>query len=86
RGAKMKKKLEIDPLHADTVRMIFRLTLEGDGMSGPMGVKVIVNHLNGNRIFTRNGGRWGIGQLHRVLTRRTYIGEHQFNKRSQKVR
>ncbi|MGQ3673983.1 recombinase family protein [Xanthobacter sp. TB0139] len=84
RGAKMKKKLEIDPLHADTVRMIYRLALEGDGMSGPMGIKAIVNHLNGNHIYTRNGGRWGIGQLHRVLTRRTYIGEHQFNKRSKK--
>ncbi len=84
RGAKMKKKLEIDPLHADTVRMIYRLAMEGDGMSGPMGVKAIVNHLNGNHIYTRNGGRWGIGQLHRVLTRRTYIGEHQFNKRSKK--
>ena len=82
RGSKMKKKLEIDPLHADTVRMIFRLASEGDGTSGPMGVKAIVNHLNRNRIFTRNGGRWGIGQLHRILTRRTYIGEHQFNKRS----
>lgn len=41
RGAKVKKKLEIDPLHA-----------------------------------------WGIGQLHRVLTRRTYVGEHHFNSRS----
>ncbi len=50
-------------------------------MSGPMGVKAIVNHLNGNHIYTRNGGRWGIGQLHRVLTRRTYMGEHQCNKR-----
>jgi len=82
RGSKIKKKLEIDPLHADTVRMIFRLALEGDGASGPMGVKAIVNHLNKNRMFTRSGGRWGIGQLHRILTRRTYIGEHQFNKRS----
>ena len=82
RGAKMKKKLEIDPLHADTVRLIFRLALEGDGASGPMGVKAIVNHLNKNHIMTRNGERWGIGQLHRILTRRTYIGEHQFNTRS----
>lgn len=81
RGSKMKKKLEVDPLHADTVRMIFRLASEGDGTSGPMGVKAIVNHLNKNCIFTRNGGRWGIGQLHRVLTRRTYIGEHKFNRR-----
>ena len=84
RGTKMKKKLEIDPLHADTVRLIFRLASEGDGTSGPMGVKNIVSYLNRNRMFTRSGGRWGMGQLHRVLTRRTYIGEHRFNRRSKK--
>ncbi len=82
RGAKVKKKLEIDPLHADTVRLAFKLALEGDGTSGPMGVKAIVKHLNGRRIFTRDGGRWGVGQLHRLLTRPTYIGRHEFNKRS----
>jgi site-specific DNA recombinase len=48
RGAKVKKKLEIDPLHADTVRLIYRLALDGDGGSGPMGVKAIVSHLNRN--------------------------------------
>ncbi len=32
RGAKVKKKPEIDPLHADTVRLAFRLALEGDGV------------------------------------------------------
>jgi hypothetical protein len=31
RGAKIRKVLEIDPLHADTVRLMFRLPLEGDG-------------------------------------------------------
>jgi site-specific DNA recombinase len=31
RGAKIKKKLEIDPIHADTVRLIYRLALTGDG-------------------------------------------------------
>ena len=61
RGAKVKKKLEIDPLHADTVRLIYRLALEGDGTSGQMGVKNITAHLNRQRIFTRDGGRWGIG-------------------------
>ncbi len=82
RGAKVKKKLEIDPLHADTVRLIYRLALEGDGTTGQMGVKNIVSYLNSRRIFTRDGGRWGIGQVHRILTRRTYMGEHEFNKRS----
>jgi hypothetical protein len=82
RGAKVKKKLEIDPLHADTVRLIYRLALEGDGASGPVGVKNIASYLNARRIFTRDGGRWGIGQVHRILTRPTYIGRHEFNKRS----
>ena len=82
RGAKVKKKLEIDPLHADTVRLIYRLALQGDGANGQMGVKNIVSYLNRNRRFTRDGGRWGIGQVHRILTRRTYMGEHEFNKRS----
>jgi site-specific DNA recombinase len=84
RGAKVKKKLEVDPLHADTIRLIYRLALEGEGDTGQMGVKAIVKYLNGKGIFTRDGGRWGIGQVHRVLTRRTYIGEHRFNRRSNK--
>src|SRR3546814_2323889 len=65
-----------------TVRLIYRLALEGDGTTGQMGVKKIVSHLNSRRIFTRDGGRWGIGQVHRILIRRTYMGEHEFNKRS----
>jgi len=82
RGAKVKKKLEIDPLHADTVRLIYRLALEGDGTNGPMGVKNIAAYLNQHRIFTRDGGRWGIGQVHCILTRTTYVGRHEFNKRA----
>jgi hypothetical protein len=82
RGAKVKKKLEIDPLHAETVRLIYRLALHGDGVKGQMGVKNIVSHLNRNRIFTRDGGRWGAGQVHRILTRRTCMGEHEFNTRA----
>lgn len=86
RGSKIKKKLEIDPLHADTVRLIYRLFLEGDGTSGAMGVKAIATYLNERRIFTRDGGRWGLAQVHAILTRTTYIGEHRFNTRSHKDR
>lgn len=86
RGSKIKKKLEIDPLHADTVRMIYRLFLEGDGTSGAMGVKAIATYLNERRFFTRDGGRWGLAQIHAILTRTTYIGEHRFNTRSHKNR
>ncbi len=86
RRSKTKKKLEIDPLHAETVRLIYRLFLEGDGVKGPMGVKAITCHLNERRIFTRDGGRWGLASIHQILTRTTYIGEHKFNKRSFKSR
>lgn len=79
RGARAKKKLEIDPLHADTVRLIFRLANEGAG-DGPLGIKAIVNHLNERRIYTRSGSRWGIGAVHQILTRRTYLGEHCLNR------
>jgi site-specific DNA recombinase len=82
RGAKVKKTLEIDPLHADTVRLAFRLALAGDGTSGLMGVKAIAKHLNERKLYTRAGGRWGVGAVHRMLTRPTYIGRHEFNKRT----
>jgi site-specific DNA recombinase len=86
RGSKIKKKLEIDPLHAETVRLIYRLFLEGDGISGPKGVKAIATYLNERRMFTRDGGKWGLAQIHAILTRTTYIGEHRFNTRSFKNR
>jgi site-specific DNA recombinase len=59
------------------VRLIFRLAREGDGTSGPMGVKSITNHLNAAGICTRDGGRWGIDAVYKVLTRTTYIGRHR---------
>ncbi len=69
-------------MHAGTVRLIYRLALEGDGTSCSMGVKNIVACLNQRRILTRGGGRWGIGRVHRILTRTTYVGRHDFNKRA----
>ncbi|MGD9846288.1 MAG: recombinase family protein [Hyphomicrobiales bacterium] len=86
RGAKIKKKLEIDPIHADTVRLIYRLALKGDGDSGPMGIKSITNHLNARNIRTRDGGKFGIASVHQILTRTTYIGQHRFNTRDHKTR
>src|SRR6266705_1298257 len=85
-GNRTKKTLEIDPIQAETVRPIFHLAREGDGVSGPMGVKKITKHLNVAGIRTRDGGRWGIGAVHKVLTRTTYIGRHRFNARFWKTR
>jgi site-specific DNA recombinase len=85
-GHRTKKTLEIDPIQAETVRLIFRLAREGNGSSGPMGVKSIAKHLNEAGIRTRDGGRWGVGSVHKVLTRTTYIGRHRFNTKYWKTR
>lgn len=84
RGAKTKKKLAIDPVEAETVRLIFKLIKEGDGESGPMGVKAAACWLNERGYRTRRGARWGIGPLHNLITNSTYKGEHRFNRRSAK--
>jgi site-specific DNA recombinase len=85
-GHRIKKILEIDSIQAETVRLIFRLAREGDGSSGPMGVKSITKHLNAAGVRTRDGGRWGIGAVHKVLTRTAYIGRHRFNAKFWKTR
>jgi site-specific DNA recombinase len=75
------------PLDARKVRrLIFRLAREGSGSSGPMGVKSIVTHLNAIGIRTRDGRRWGVDAVHKVLTRTTYIGRHRFNTKFWKTR
>jgi site-specific DNA recombinase len=86
RGHRVKKTLEIDPFQAETVRLIFRLAWEGNGTSGAMGVKSIAKHLNAAGIRTRDGGRWGIDAVHKVLTRTTYVGRHRFNTKFWKTR
>ncbi|WP_371929912.1 recombinase family protein [Bradyrhizobium sp. CCGUVB1N3] len=85
-GHRTKKTLEIDPIQAETVRLIYRLAREGNGASGSMGVKSIAKHLNESGIRTRDGGRWGVDAVHKVLTRTTYIGRHRFNTKFWKTR
>jgi DNA invertase Pin-like site-specific DNA recombinase len=86
RGHRTKKTLEIDPVQAETVRLIFCLAREGNGSSGPMGIKSIATHLNAIGIRTRDGGKWGLEAVHKVLTRTTYIGRHRFNTKFWKTR
>jgi site-specific DNA recombinase len=86
RGAKTKKRLAIDAVEAEIVRLIFRLFREGDGSSGPMGVKSVTSWLNAHGHRTRNGARRGTGQLHKILTGTSYKGEHRFNRKVWKTR
>ncbi|RVH60113.1 recombinase family protein [Sinorhizobium meliloti] len=86
RGAKTKKRLAIDPVEAEAVRLMFRLVTEGDGGSGPLGIKAATSLLNERGHRTRGGARWGIGQLHKLLTSPTYKGEYRFNRKVWKTK
>lgn len=85
RGHRTKKRLIIDPVEAETVRLIFKLYLEGDGASGPLGVKEVAKALNARGIRTRLGARFGVGPVHLILTNPLYVGEWRFNRRHAKT-
>src|SRR5215469_1346966 len=46
----------------------------------------ITKHLNAAGIRPRDGGRWGLGAVHKVLTRTTYMGRDRFNTKLWKTR
>ena len=77
RGKTIKKKLEPKADEDETVRQIFRLYSMGDGSSGPLGVKKVTAWLNEHGYRTRGGARWGIGQIHKILTDPVYKGDYQ---------
>jgi site-specific DNA recombinase len=82
RGATAKKRPAILETEAVVVRQIYDLAI---GRHGPtLGVKAIVNRLNGEGITFR-GKPFHISSVHRILTSRTYIGEHVFNRRCAKT-
>lgn len=85
RGTRVKKRLVIDPVEAETVRLIFRLYRHGDDRSGPLGVKAITCHLNERGHRTRAGARFGVATIHGILTNRVYVGEWVFNRRCSKT-
>lgn len=81
KGDSIKKKLAVEPKEAETVKEIFRLFQHGDGTSGPMGIRNIVNHLNTKGVNYRRGGKFYASLVYTVLTCTTYKGVHYFNKR-----
>jgi DNA invertase Pin-like site-specific DNA recombinase len=85
RGHRTKKRLVIDPVEAETVRLIFKLYLEGEAATGPMGVEEVVKTLNARGIRTRLGARFGVGPVHKILTNPIYVGEWRFNRREAKT-
>ena len=86
RGTKVKKKLDVDPVEAETVRLIFKLYLHGDDASGALGVKEVVKWLNARGYRTRRGQTFGVGSIHKLLTNTVYIGCWRYNQTSSKTR
>ena len=72
-GEEGKEKLAVDPNEAEDVRLIFTLYLDGDGKTGPMGVKKVAQWMNSHS-HSRRGRNWTTGQLHRLLTDAVYVG------------
>jgi len=85
RGDKVKRRLEIDTSEAETVRMIYRLHLEGTG-AGQLGIKAIAHHLNHAGLRYREGRRFSTGLVYALLTRETYTGHHWFNQTDSRSR
>jgi site-specific DNA recombinase len=86
RGTKVKKRLDVDPVEAECVRLICKLYLYGDGTSGALGVKEVVKWLNRNGYRTRRGETFGVATVHKILTNTVYIGEWRFNVTSSRTR
>ena len=85
RGTKIKKKLDVDPVEAETIRLLFKLYLHGDGNSGALGVKEVVKWLNANGYRSRRGNTFGVGSVHKILRNTVYIGQWKFNRTSSKT-
>jgi site-specific DNA recombinase len=86
RGTKVKKKLDINPVEAECVRLIYKLYLYGDGSSGALGVKEVTKWLNRKGYRTRRGETFGVASVHKILTNTVYIGEWRFNVASSRTR
>ena len=86
RGARVKKRLEIDPVEAEQVQFIFKLVVGGHDGSPPMGTKAVATWLNERGYRTRKGGMWGNGTIHQLLTNPVYGGRWRFNHVDSKTR
>ena len=72
RGSKIKKKLDVDPVEAELVRLIFKLYTEGDQRTGALGIKETTKWLNERGYRTRRGATFGIGPVHGILKNACY--------------
>ncbi|WP_371420442.1 recombinase family protein, partial [Tardiphaga sp.] len=84
-GNKQKKKLAVEPVESEVVKLAFNLALSGDGTTGPLGTKKISMWLNERGYRTRKGSLFGTGTVHELLTREAYTGSRRFNEFDRKI-
>ncbi|MEL6996539.1 MAG: recombinase family protein, partial [Pseudomonadota bacterium] len=86
RGTKEKKKLKICDHEAEIVRLIFRLYTQGNGKSGPMGLRKLVGHINDQGYTNRQGRAFRVQYVGAILRNSAYIGQHWFNRTDTKTK
>ena len=86
RGSKIKKKLDIDPVEAELVRLIFQLYAEGNEETAALGIKSTVKWLNERGYRTRRGSTFGIGPVHAILKNACYAtGKWPYGRRNSRT-
>ena len=86
RGSKIKKRLDIDPVESELVRLIFTLYVEGHEGSGPLGVKEATKWLNAKGYRTRRGSTFGVGPVYGILTNPCYAtGKWPYGRRNSRT-
>ena len=86
RGSKIKKRLDVDPVAAELVRLIFALYAEGHEGSGPLGVKEVTKWLNAKGYRTRRGSTFGVGPVYGILTNACYAtGKWPYGRRNSRT-
>jgi site-specific DNA recombinase len=86
RADKAKKRFEPCPKEADIVRLIFKLYVHGDGETGPLGIKSIVEYLNGRGYRQRRSKAFNINYVHLMLRNAAYVGDYCWNKTDSRTR
>jgi DNA invertase Pin-like site-specific DNA recombinase len=79
-GDRQIRKLALHPDHAEVVRLIFRLAIEGDGKSGRLGIKKIVTYLRDHGYRNRNQKPFYTSAVEKILKDERYTGTYWFNK------
>ena len=82
---KEKKHLFVLEAEAVIVRLIYKLYLEGDVASGPLGIKAICTWLNA-RGFKKRGKAFCTAAVETILKSETYAGTAWFNRKNSRTK